>query len=228
MNVTLGSAFTPIPEIEPPEEDLLALRLELVLTALDNLAGSLRDMPTPQISIDAPDLSAIVTAVNGLKPGVDADQIAAAVVHAISPQPAQTVDEGWKDELLTALKKLDFRMKGQSGTAITPPAGMTVLNTNLNPVPVTGTISVTPSDTRSLTERMSARAPFLGYHLWLDVLSSDPTRIIVAEAPDGTTQATAAFRGTRVTLDANGNPVGAVETATAFAWSSRGTATWVS
>jgi hypothetical protein len=88
--------------------------------------------------------------------------------------------------------------------------------------------NVKVSDQRGLVERMLARSPATGYHLWLDVTSSDPTRIYVAEAPDGTAAATVAFRGSRVTLDASGKPLGAVETASGFAWADRAAATWAS
>jgi hypothetical protein len=47
--------------------------------------------------------------VNGLKPGVDADQIAQAVVSAIAPSAAKPE---WETELVSTLKKLDFRLKG--------------------------------------------------------------------------------------------------------------------
>lgn len=85
---------------------------------------------------------------------------------------------------------------------------------------------LTLNDLRGLTERMSARAPASGYHLWLDVLSSSSTYIYVAEAPDGTASNTTGFRGIRLAVDSNGNPLGAVQTATGFAWDSRAAATW--
>jgi hypothetical protein len=77
---------------------------------------------------------------------------------------------------------------------------------------------------RTLTERMFARAPQTGYTLWLD--TGDTSYVYIAEAPAGTAAGTASFQGIRVPLDASGNPVGGVATATAFAWSSRSGATW--
>lgn len=112
------------------------------------------------------------------------------------------------------------------------------------PVPVSGTVtlsgevevkndsgnalSVVPSDIRTLAERMNAKAPATGYTLWLDVTSSDLTNIFIAEAPVGTSAGTANFRGVRISLDALGKPIGAVETATGFAWNGRAAASWVS
>lgn len=104
------------PDPDQAEDDLLSLRLGLVLTALDGLAQTLRDLRAPQVFIDAPDLSAIVQAVNGLKPGADADEIAQAVVRQIAPTAQQPTPDVLYSELIDALKKLDFRLKGQGGT----------------------------------------------------------------------------------------------------------------
>ena len=137
--VILGSAFTDLPvEVEAPVDDLTALRLELVLEAMESLRDSLNNLPQPQVFIDAPDLSAIVSAVNGLKPGADPDEIAAAVIKQIAPTAAPVENE-MHTELVAVLKKLDFRLKGLGGlgSSITPPAGLTVLNGAGNPVPVT-------------------------------------------------------------------------------------------
>jgi hypothetical protein len=96
------------------------------------------------------------------------------------------------------------------------------------------TVKVSPSGalqtelSSNLVSRMNARQPQDNYTLWLDVTSSDSTRIYIAEAPAGTAAGTASFQGIRITLDASGNPLGAVETATAFAWNSRSAATWAS
>ena len=124
MSILLGSGFTPAdyepePVTKPSEADVAALRLELVLEALEGLRDSLTNLPRPEVFIDAPDLSAIVTAVNGLKPGADADEIAAAVVRQIAPMSAPATPDALYPELIDVLKKLDFRMKGSGTTGTT-------------------------------------------------------------------------------------------------------------
>ena len=82
------------------------------------------------------------------------------------------------------------------------------------------------SDQRGLVERMLAKAPAAGFHLWLDVTSSDARSIFIAEAPDGSLASAPVFGGIRVQLDASGIPLGAVQTAGAFAWDKRAAAAW--
>lgn len=83
-------------------------------------------------------------------------------------------------------------------------------------------------DQRGLVERLLAKAPAPGYHLWLDVTSTKtPMSIFIAEAPDGSTAESTTFRGVLVQLE-NGLPFGAVLTASGFAWSTRATAVWTS
>lgn len=77
---------------------------------------------------------------------------------------------------------------------------------------------------RSLTERMMARAPLIGYALWVD--TANASHIYVAEAPSADTGAGKAFRGIRIPKDITGNPVGKVEVADPFTWDTRTTATW--
>ena len=108
----LTPADEPIPDPDEAEDNLLALRLELVLTALDNLSETLRDLPQPQVFVDAPDLSAIVQAVNGLRPGADPDEIAQAVVRQIAPTAQKTPPDEVYPEIVKALEKLDFRLRG--------------------------------------------------------------------------------------------------------------------
>lgn len=82
------------------------------------------------------------------------------------------------------------------------------------------TDSVAVLDQRGLVERMLAKAPAPGYHLWLDVTSSDPASIFIAEAKDGKVSSAAEFSGIRVQLK-DGVPFGAVLTATGFIWDNR-------
>lgn len=81
------------------------------------------------------------------------------------------------------------------------------------------------ADYRPLAERMFARAPQSGYSLWLD--TADATYIYIAEAPTADDGTATTFQGIRVTKDASGNPLGKVQTATGFAWDSRGSASWL-
>lgn len=73
-------------------------------------------------------------------------------------------------------------------------------------------LRVAVTDLRGLTERMAARAPAPGYSLWVD--TGDPSYIYVMEAPVGTLTTGTGFRGVRYTLNASGNPVGAVQSNT--------------
>ena len=78
---------------------------------------------------------------------------------------------------------------------------------------------------RELTERMFAKAPVAGYNLWFD--TADAAHLYTAEAPSGADPAMdTTWRGIRITLDANGNPVGEVQQATDFNWNARTTAGW--
>lgn len=72
--------------------------------------------------------------------------------------------------------------------------------------------TVTPTDIRTLTERMLAKAPTTGYTLWLDTV--DTSYLYIMEAPNGTAAGSTGFRGARVTLDTSGAPLGEVQTNT--------------
>lgn len=84
--------------------------------------------------------------------------------------------------------------------------------------------AILASTTRSLTERMLARAPSSGYSLFVD--TADVAYIYVAEAPTADEPTVTSARGIRVIKDATGNPLGKVQIATGFAWNSRGGAIW--
>ena len=62
---------------------------------------------------------------------------------------------------------------------------------------------------RNLAERMMAKAPADDYRLWLDM--SDANHLYILEAPSSNAAGDVGFRGVRVSLDADGNPVGIVE-----------------
>lgn len=89
--------------------------LRLILDSLARLERSIQPVvvPPPIVTIPPPDLSAIVTAVNGLKPGADADDIARAIQRVIAPSTTGDANAAAFEALLEALKKLDFRLQGQ-------------------------------------------------------------------------------------------------------------------
>lgn len=78
---------------------------------------------------------------------------------------------------------------------------------------------------RTLTERMLAKAPTEGYSLWVDV--EDPGHFYLAEAPQADLATATTFRGIRLAKTATGSPTGKIETREGFAWSLRTGAGWV-
>lgn len=221
----LGAGI-PAPVLPPPEPE--PDKLDLLVQAVSELRGTLLSLPAPEVTVREPDLSAIVQAVVGLKPSLTADEIGRAVRDALRiDPPASSVEDG--PSVASALEKLgnlveilDNRMIGLS--SIGAPGPLTV---GSDPNRQLGHVTVdnfpAASDARTLTERMFAKAPQVGYSLYLD--TADTTYIYLAEAPvGGTTNA----QGVRVTKDASGNPLGAVATATGFDWNARGAASWAS
>ncbi len=61
----------------------------------------------------------------------------------------------------------------------------------------------------NLIARMRANSPALGYTLWYD--TEDTDFIYTLEAPLGAAASDTTFRGIRVTLNDDGNPLGAVQ-----------------
>lgn len=107
-------------------------------------------------------------------------------------------------------------------SAVPVSTGLTPLtDTQLRSTPV-----VTQAiETRSLTERMFAKAPAAGKALFLD--TADLNFIYIAEAPTGDLLTATSAQGIQVTKDATGNPLGKVKVATGFAWNSRAGAAWL-
>lgn len=85
----------------------------------DNLALPPAPLELPEIRIDPPDLSAIVTAVTSLNgTGPTAEEIARAIAAVIAPPPATTSGGAEALEAVArALEKLDFRMQGMGKQA---------------------------------------------------------------------------------------------------------------
>lgn len=116
MTALLGAGFRPIdrstlyPEPLPPPD-----RTDEVLAALASLRVALGALPQPVVHVDPPDLSAIVTAVSGLKPGAEADDIARAITARLTPPPPMPAAEPLQptlDAIAKALTDLDFRLQG--------------------------------------------------------------------------------------------------------------------
>lgn len=107
-------------------DDAMAAALEQIYQAILELRAALAglpapvvnipdfpSLPTPVVHVEPPDLSAIVTAVTGLKPGADAEDIARAIAGVIAPnQPASESGAEALSSVAAALEKLDFRLKG--------------------------------------------------------------------------------------------------------------------
>lgn len=119
---------------------------------------------------------------------------------------------------------------GQLRASAVPVSGpLTDTQLRASSVPVSGPLTnaqlrslpVGVSLTRTLTERMLAKQPASDTHrLWFDV--ADPSFIYTAEALAGSNPANdAVWRGIRVTLDADGTPVGAVQVGDGFKWNDR-------
>lgn len=223
--VLLGEGFRPyVPPPPPVPEPLDVADTDRIIEALDRLAAAMAappPPPPPQIVLPEPDLTSIVTAVNGLRPGVDADEIAAKIVEQLTPTPPQSDPTLPILERITdALHSLDFRMQAPTamvggGVVHIDPADITRMVNALSQA-VLGTVDVTDRASRilgkvtsdTLTARMLAKQPQQGWQLWLD--TADTSNIYILEAVSGSTSTTAGFQGIRLPLDANGNIVGEV------------------
>lgn len=120
MTVRLGEGFMPptapfVPAIPDASEAQMS-RIERILAELSQVLTT-RETPAPEVHVDAVDLTQIVEAVNGLKPGATADDIAEAVARAIHipeyPVPDTEIAVVLKDVAKT-LETLDFRLQGTS------------------------------------------------------------------------------------------------------------------
>jgi hypothetical protein len=156
--VELGAAFRPRLVPPPAEPDPVDRLAGLLLDAFAGLQAQIAGLvqaeppPVPQVQVDAPDLSEIVAAVNGLKPSVDADEIAAAIARVL--RPSDPTPDPALGEVVEALKMLDFRMKGMGSQAYGGGAsqfqhlaatGNPVQTGVSNPMPVTGTVTADTS-----------------------------------------------------------------------------------
>lgn len=119
----LGSGWlTPAIEDDTQRQaDVTDLRYEQLLATVDALRTALLQMPTPVVNVSEPDLSAVVNAVNSLRPGATADEIGEAIVSRLGGGEGSQI-EPVLAKLTTALETLDFRMKGMgAGNSIAGP-----------------------------------------------------------------------------------------------------------
>lgn len=109
----------------------------------DNLSLPPAPLELPPITVPAPDLTDIVTAVTNLNgTGPTADEIARAIADVLAPQRVDTGAEAL-GEVARALEKLDFRLKGigkqaYGGGAVSLSPGQTIEVSNF-PTRETGT-----------------------------------------------------------------------------------------
>lgn len=84
----------------------------------DNLALPPAPLEPPHVTVLPPqiDLTDVVEAVNQLKPGVNAEDIARALAEVLSPQPVPAELPGIT-EFNAAVKELSFRLKGVGAQA---------------------------------------------------------------------------------------------------------------
>lgn len=121
MPIRLGEGlFTPAPVSElrePTAEEVRLARIELILADLARVLGERNETPI-HVDVAPADLTDIVNAVNGLRQGADADDIAEAVVRALHiPESAPGADLSVLGDLAKALETLDFRLQGVGSQA---------------------------------------------------------------------------------------------------------------
>lgn len=122
--IRLGEEF-PRPEVVLPP-DPTDERLLMLFDAVVGLREALNDLPVPQVHVAAPDLGEIVTAVNGLRPGADPEDIGRAIARYLQPPSASPApDLAVLDDLASTLRKLEFRMNAP-GPAMAGPYSVTV------------------------------------------------------------------------------------------------------
>lgn len=117
--IILGEGWLLPVEEEPasePEVSVESLQAEQLLATVNALREALLNMPPPQVNIDAPDLSAVVNAVNGLRPNATADEIGEAIVARLGGGEGIAGGGGDLGPVLSKLSKgldtLDYRLKG--------------------------------------------------------------------------------------------------------------------
>lgn len=119
--VDLGAEFLPskqeaLPAPDPGIELLREIKTALLALpqVVDAVAAIQRPapvIPAPYVHVAEPDLSAIVTAVNGLKPGADTRDLARMIASELNPQ-AQSDQSLMVEAMRELVEKIDFRLQG--------------------------------------------------------------------------------------------------------------------
>lgn len=117
--VQLGAEFVvPVPdEFKKGPDPAISLLEEIrgVLVdlprAIDAMTHHALPQPRPYLHVEEPDLSAIVTAVNGLKPQANPAEISREIVKQLNPM-VQTDQSYMVEAMEKLIEKIDFRLQG--------------------------------------------------------------------------------------------------------------------
>jgi hypothetical protein len=198
-------------------DDLKIEMMQLNLYLRDLLAVQGRELPAPVVNVSPTPV--VVERVDAPPAVLTPESLAQALSGALSPRPDANLQAGL-ESVKQAVEDLGVSMRAIAGSAAYGPSGGgTVYLSDTQLAQLTSALGE-----RSFTERMLAKAPATGFALWLD--TADATYIYIAEAPSDAVAADAEFRGVRVVKDANGSPLGKIEVAEDFAWSTRSSASW--
>lgn len=166
----------------------------------DNMALPPAPLELPPIEITPPDLAEIVTAVNGLKPGPNAEEIAAAIAAVLTPTPNR---DPVLEKVVEALSKLDFRMQAQQNFG-------------------GGQVTLGPGE---LTPVIDALAGISTYEARLDYDGrTDNQPVYVGHAANGTATTHPSWSVERVTYDGTDRPIR--KQVLTGAWDERTTLGW--
>jgi hypothetical protein len=134
------------------ERDLLLSAWQTLRRIESSLAARV-ELPTPQVTVEPPDLTDIVTAVQSLggTPGPTADDIARAIADVLAPQRPDDSGDALR-QVAEGLKLLDHRLQGfgkqaygggsvtlQSGQTVGVTGALTDEELRADPVAVSGT-----------------------------------------------------------------------------------------
>lgn len=199
-------------------QDVKLELMQLNLYLRDLLMVSGRELPTPQVTVTP---TPVVVEAPALPSGVLTPEELLQALSGLARPHSDDAVVGAVNNLADEVKKSLEYSRAVAGAAYGPSGGGVV---HIDPAVAEALQTIVAQVERSLTDRMLAKAPQVGYQLWLD--TADSTYIYIAEAPDGAVGTDTSFQGVRVAKDASGNPLGKVEVATAFVWDDRSTASW--
>lgn len=227
MSLLLGSEFIArLPDPEPSPEDRYAALAASIRDALERVQQAIGALPAPQVHVAEPDLTAIVTAVNGLKPSVEPTELAAAIRDALhvptpEPDPNQSLLSETLSNLAEKLGLLEFRMKG-IGVATAPLTLPDNPNRQLGQVSISGTPTVS-SDVSDRAARLLGHVTVDNASLTTDV--TDRVARLLGHVQVDNFPATQPVSGTVTANIGTGNLAGITGTVTTKQSSSTGTET---